>query len=255
MAIRRINYTNKKRINQKDVKIHVYPSDNGSPIFDANLNLNKYKLPQESKVFVEAYRQTSWMRFDFGEIGNIQSTSNRVLTEFDVPEVIRFRVKVTSADQTNGLLLAEADQIQPSFPEEEEDERFSLLPAKPDEDLQDQVYKLNLDDRPILLINSKVGDWRTVARDPVFISLVYPNVLREILNRILYVEAHFDTDLMSDWRSQWLYFASRLPGVSEPPDEQQVDKIDDWINEAVSAFCRYFDIQEHFMSYWLSEGE
>lgn len=255
MAVRRINYTDKKRINKKDIKVHVYPSDNGSPEFDVNLDLSNYKLPEESKIFVEAYRQTSWMRFDFGTVGKIQSPPNRKLSEFDVPEVIRFRIKVTSADQPQGVLLAEADQIQPSFPEEDDDERFSLLPAKPDKDLQDEVYKLNLDDRPILLINSKVGDWRTVARDPTFISLVYPNVLREVLNRILYIEKHFDTDLMSDWRSQWLHFASELPGVSDLPDEQQVEKVDDWIDEAVSAFCRRFEIQEKFMNYWLSEGE
>lgn len=255
MAIRRINYTNRKRISQKDVKIYVYPSDNDSPTFDANLGLDKYDLPEDSQVYVEAYRQTSWMRFNYGSVGKIQTPSDRELTEFDSPEVIRFRVRVTSVKNPKGVLLAEADKIRPQFPEEESDERYSLLPAKPDEDLQDQVFKLNWDDRPILLINSEVGDWRSVARDPVFVSLVYPSVLREILNRIIHVEKHFDVDLMSDWKSQWLHFASHLPGVSDLPEEDETVKFDDWIDEAVSAFCRHFNIQEQFMNYWVSEGE
>lgn len=255
MAIRRFNYTNRKRINQKDVKIYVYPGDNGFPVFDANLDLNKYNLPEESQIYLEAYRQTSWMRFNFGTVGNIQTPSDRELTEFDSPEIIRFRVRVSSMRSPKGVLLAEADKIRPKFPEEESDERYSLLPAKPDEDLQDQVFKLNWDDRPILLINSKVGDWRSVARDPLFVSLAYPSVLREILNRIIHVEKHFDIDLMSDWRSQWLYFVTKLPGVSDLPEEHDADKIDIWIDEAVSAFSRHFNIQDKFMNYWINEGE
>lgn len=253
MAVRRIHYTNRKKIDRKDIKIHLNYSDKKSPTFAANINLDNYRLPQKSKVFIEAYRQTSWMRFDFGTVANIKSPHDTILSEFDVPDVIRFRIKVTSVEQPKGVLLAEADQIQPIFPEEKEDERFSLLPTKSDESLEDQIYQLNFDDRPILLINSKVGDWRTVARDPVFISLVYPSVLREILNRIIYVEEHFDTDLMSDWKSQWLYFASKIPGVDDLPNEHQIERYDDWINEVVSAFCRYNNIHESYMNYWLSE--
>jgi hypothetical protein len=250
MAVRRINYINRKRISQKDVEVYVYPSDNGISAFDVNLNISKYNLPEEAHLYVEAYRQTSWMRFRFGNVGDIKMPSNRQLSEFNVPEVIRFRVKVTSKTDPKGVLLAEADQIQPKFPEEEADERFSLLPVRPDEDLRDQIYKLNMDDRPILLINPKVGDWRSVARNPLFISLVYPNLLREILTRIFYVEEYFDIDLMSDWRSQWIYFATKLPGTSDPPAETQRDKIEDWINEVVSAFCRKFSIQKKFMNHW-----
>jgi hypothetical protein len=255
MPIRRINFTNRKKIKRKDAKIFIHPSDNGSLTFDANLHLDRYGFPKEAKVSIEAYRQTSWMRFPFGPVSNINPPFDRSLTEFDSPEIIRFRIKVTSANKPKGVLLAEADQIQPEFHEKDKEDQFPLLSAKPDGDLENQIYKIDYSDRPILLINSKAGDWRSIARSPAFISLAYPSILREIMNRILYVEKHFDTEDVGDWRSQWLLLAINMPGVYEMPDELDKDKIDDWISEAVFAFCRHFNIKEKFSNYWTEEDD
>ena len=94
--IRRFNYTNRIRILRKDVPIKLREED-GKIFFDADLSaLKEYDLPLESFVFVEAYRQTNWMRFKFGQVGAITPEKNRHLSQFETPEGILFRVKVTA---------------------------------------------------------------------------------------------------------------------------------------------------------------
>src|SRR3989442_1117841 len=94
--IRRINYTGRRRISRDDVKIVLYES-NGSPAkFDAKLELASYGLPDDAIIFVEAYRQTFLMRFNFGTVSKIEQPSDHFLAEFESPEGILFRVKVTS---------------------------------------------------------------------------------------------------------------------------------------------------------------
>lgn len=253
MPIRRLNYTGRKRIRQSDVRITVHQRGNGTATFDADLKLAGYALPENAIVFVEAQRQTSYMRFPFGTVGDLQPAVIRELSEFDSPEGVVFRVKITSTDQPNGLLLAAADGIRPRRPEEKEDKRIPLLPAKQNDDLGDQVFRVDFIDHPILLINAQLGDWRAVARDPVFVSLVYPGAMREILARILH-EGHRDTDDSEDWRSQWLRFAGLLPGVPELPADDDQEMFDDWVEEAVSSFCRQFRMIDRFGEYWTREG-
>jgi len=253
MPIRRFNYTGRKRLKQTDTRITLCEPGNGTVTFDADLDLSRYELPDEALVSVEAQRQTSWMRFPFGAVGELRVPDDRELREFDWPEGILFRVRVTSEKQPRGLLLAEASRIRPRRREEVEEERVPLLPVKPDEGLDDEVFRVDFSDRPTLLINSRVGDWRSAAKDPVFTAMAYPGAMREILARILYVEHYHDKDDDEDWRSQWLRYASLLPGVTDLPGEREEDRFDDWIDEAVASFCRRFRMYERFSGYWTGE--
>ena len=113
MAIRRLNYTGRKRIKREDVSILLH--DNPA-MFDADLTrLAEYALPKDAFVFVEARLQTRWMRFKYGTVGAITPDPDRRLTEFDSAEGIRFSVKVTATSDKAGKLLAEADRIPVCF--------------------------------------------------------------------------------------------------------------------------------------------
>lgn len=254
MTIRRLNYTDRKRLGQAHVKVYLYTAGNGPAEFDTDLSLGDYGLPPNAIVAVEAYRQTSWMRFPWGTVGHLQPPGDRRLLEFDYPEGILFRVRVTSVDTPQGVLLAETDKIRPRRPEDVEEQRVSLLPVKPDDDLREQIFRVDFDDHPILLINSRLGDWRSVGRDPVFASLVFPAAMREILTRILRIERYFETEDPGDWRSQWLQFSAGLPGVPTPPSEDEIDRIDDWIDGAVDTFCRRLDIYRRFEGWWIGQA-
>lgn len=255
MPIRTLNYTNRKRIRREDAQIAIRDDMSGN-FFDANLKLTSYKLPVDARVFVEAYRQTQYMRFDFGPASAVRPPDDRHLSSFDSVEGILFRVKVITTADKHGLLVAEADQIRPRRSMNEDDNRIPLLPVVPDENLGDEVWRIEFDDHQTLLkVNSTFGDWRVLAREPAFLSLVYPSVFRTVLGRVLFEEKHRDTDDEDDWRSCWLRFATGLPGVSDPPAEGDEDRIEDWIDSAAAAFCQRANIRTTWERYWTGAQE
>ena len=121
--IRRLNYTGRVRIVREDVHVTVIERKGKLPFFKAELDLAGYGLPGDAKVYVEAYRQTFWMRFDFGSVGRLAAPEHPELSDFDSLEGILFRVRVTSSDGASGKLLAEADQIRGRRAEEVEENR------------------------------------------------------------------------------------------------------------------------------------
>lgn len=247
--IRRFNYTDRIRILRKDIRITLR-EENGKFVFDADLSaLLDYELPADSFVFVEAYRQTNWMRFDFGQVGAITPVKQRDLSQFETPDGLLFRVKVTPNGDTH-TLLAEADRIPLTGPEQDEGERTPLLPVK-GQKLGEEIYRLDFSgDRPLLLINSDAGNYTNIGRSPAFMSLVYPIVYREILNRILLIDEHDDDVNLDDWRSQWVKFAKLYPGLGELPEPKDCDGRSDWIDKAVAAFATKLQTRAKFAEFW-----
>ncbi len=132
--------------------------------------------------------------------------------------------------------------------EEKLKKRIPLLPVVP-EDLKDEICKVSYEGSgPELIINSALGNWRGVARDPVVIALIYPLVLRDVLSRICFIENDFDLDDRSDWRTRWCRFAELLPGMDAYPDD--VNEREDWIDKAVASFSRRNAIVTKFGLYW-----
>jgi hypothetical protein len=255
MAIRRLNYTGRKRIRREDVSISLNGKPGEIATFDANLTrLAEYKLPDSARVFVEARLQTRWMRFEFGTVGAITPTADRRLTEFDSTDGVLFSVKVTASADKAGKLLAEADRIPVRFPGDVEERRSPLLPVK-SEDIGHEVYRVDFTGtEPVLLVNRAAGDKDTLARSPMFMALVYPAALREILTRILHIEGIDDLDDDGDnWEARWLRFAASLPGMGSVPAKDGDDQ-DQWINDAVAAFAKHQTMLDRFISGWQKGG-
>ena len=254
MAIRRFNYTHRKRLRRRDARVTIYDHEDAPATFDADLELDAYDLPDNARVFVEAQRQTSRMRFDFGTVCKVTPPEDRRLSEFDSLEAVHFRVRVTSMSEPSGMELAEADRIRPRRADEAEDRRIPLISVDRDPDLGQQVYRVDLRDRPTLYINAAVGDWRQVALHPAFVSLVLPELFRTVLVRILHTDEHTDSEDPDDWRSQWLRFATLLPGVPEVPQTDDAGELDPWIEGAVESFCRNQRVLDRFRKHWDAEG-
>lgn len=243
MPVRRINYTHRKRIAHAEVEIRLACGSDGIDSFDCHLDLSSHGFPADARVFVEAYRQTTLMRFGWGTVSVPAPPLDRRLAQFESSDEILFRVRVTSATGKAGLLLGEAEKIRPRHPDEEPDKRLPLLPIAP-EDLDEEVWRLDFEGEVCLRINSRLPDWKQTARSDVFRALVFPAAMRQVLERILKAESYVTTDDPNDWRSLWLRFAAALPGSSPPPRTQ--DGFDDWIENAVAAFARRFNLRSRF---------
>jgi hypothetical protein len=256
MTIRRLNYTGRKRLSRADLSITLYERPSGPAAFDIDLSaLPRYELPADALVFVEARLRTRWMRFAFGSVGALASPADRRLTEFDSTDGVLFSVKVTSASGRPGLMLAEAERIPVRRPGEGDERRTPLLPVKPD-DIGNEVYRVDFSGpAPTLLLNRAAGDKDTLARSPLFMSLVYPAVFREILNRIVYVEGLADADDDGDsWESRWLTFAQSLPGVGAVPEAEESESLDHWIDGAVASFAKAQNMLDRFTAGWVKGG-
>ncbi len=253
--LRRFNYTDRVRLLHSDLRFSL-KQVNGMSSFDAALDLEEYDLPPDALIFVEAYRQTGWMRFPWGAVGAQQPADDRNLTDFDSPEDLLFRVRVTSSglmDDEHGLLLAEADRIRMRGPEETNENRDPLLPVIP-ADLGHQLWRVDFSEKPRLLINRNAGsDYKQVGRHPAFVSLVYPAAMRDVLTHILLVLKLRDYDEEEPY-SRWLRFAVEVLGMREPPDEDgDHELITDWIDDAVDAFARKHQFTEKFCTFWAKE--
>jgi hypothetical protein len=255
--IRRINFTGRKKILREDVRISVRPDADGFLTFDASVNLREYGLPDDGQVFIEAYRQTTLMRFPYGTVVAPQPARNLPLrlTEFTTRDGLLFRVKVSAAGDAAGVLLAEADHIPVSDDEEQPENRIALLPPF-GQNLGQELWRVDFGspDGPILLVNSSLGDWKTVAASPQFRSLVYPAAMRQVLWYVYKIEKTRHSDDPDDWGSNWLRFAAALPGAGKLPDDENDTEWEQWIDDAVGSFARLHRMLDHFKVFLDSEA-
>lgn len=253
---RRLNFTGRQKILRAHAGVKIL--ENGPvPSFAATLDLAPYDLPDGARVIIEAYRQTTRMQFDHGLAGSIRHPDDCRLTDFGSAEGVLFRIRVTDEGERHGVLLAAADRIRPSATGDPDEPRDSLLAVLAGR-LDGALWTLEYEPQPLLIVDERHGDVNVVARTPVFTSLVYPQVLRSVLERIHYADGDFDEEDDTSWQVQWLHFANSLPGVGPRPvmsdDDVGPETIDEWIDDVVKSFGRTRKVHELFARYW-SEGQ
>ena len=248
--IRRLNYTGRKKISRSKVTVRLLPARDGLYAFAAEYDLAGYDFPEDAKVFVEAYNSTSYMRFPFGTVGERRDPQGMTLLEVTPRPLPKFRLKVVDQSERHGLLLGVADKLIPLRPEEELTNRQSLLPVDFC-DLGDRIWRLDLTDWPVLELNNRVEAIAEVARSgDAFLALVYPEVVRGILHQIVVIEGETDPNADdTEWTTLWLRYVCTLPGTTEPPSgasEDSRSRQEEWIEDAVQAFCKYREARRRF---------
>jgi len=249
--IRRFNYTGRKKIPRSQISIALYETEGNKLAFDASIDFKRLILSQDGNIYIEAYRRAYLQRFKCGTIKDPKFPKNYVLEGLGPDSLVRFRIKIVDK---KGRLLAVGDRISPRRLEEESGNKLCLLHAD-FLGLGQLIWRLDLDgDWPILQLNHKLENIREIARsEPSFLTLVYPEIVRQILYRIIVTEDHTDpeSDGEDDWMSAWLKFAllligggKQLPpsGESEPILQENLKCIDD----VVDAFCSSNQILDKF---------
>jgi hypothetical protein len=244
--IRKFNYTGRKKIRRSDVRIDLLRDDNGKRYFNISLHLDDLALPSDAHVYVEAYHRSGYQRYDFGTAGDRKIPTNRKLDNFSESAMPLFRVKVVDRTTSQGRILASMDKVRPENLDELPAGSQSLLFVEYD-DLGNKIWQLDLEgDWPVLKLNQYVDEISLIASsDNRFLSLVYPEVFRQILKRIIIEDEHTDPECDDDWPSLWLQLACFLPGVSIPPQISKPDQ-QEWIEKAVESFCANFHMLEKF---------
>lgn len=257
--IRKLNYTNRIKISQNDVRIS---ADEKDGLFFINADLSnlskteKYELPPQGKVYVEAYQPSIWMRFDYGRIEKIQSPKDCSLAKFENLDGIKFRVKVTSPEGDHRL-LAEADKIKLEDEDENSEDGYSILNVVSKSGMGDEIYRVNFSDNdgsPELWINNEQNK-RVVVRSTEFQTIALPSIFREILTKIIVIYEWDDDEDDTDWKCQWIQFAKTFSQDSEIPDpKSEQEDCFEWIDEAVSGFAKKLKLKKNFREIWSDES-
>lgn len=255
--IRRLNFTGRRKLSRGDVTIRLAPGADGRPAVHASFDLARHGLPPTSRLFVEAYRQTSWQRFDFGTVGSPGPRDPAVLRAFATAQGVKFRVRVVEADPAASAprILAHVDDLRPAAPPAGRG-GLSLLPVDWGE-LTTHTWKLEVDDEsgPLLLVSrALVSDRESFVGSREFVSLVLPSLLETILSRALLHASEVEGDDAGGWASDWLRLARSLPGVGAPPvrgrGSASGEDEEDWVERAVEAFARNHGVPERFAAWW-----
>ena len=240
---RHFNYTGRTRITRDQATINILDEQvDGRPVFVLHLRLRRDSAyPDNALIRVEANRSNVVQRWDYGTYGNrIEPTLHeRRLTEVESSSF--FRVFVVEPE--SGKLLGLADKIRPIQPAD------SLVPLLEDDGtkLGREIWRVEFegDEGPVLLVNNNVPNIGDITRsDKAFRSLVMPQVLRQVLRQIVFVNEDKPDDDEGGWSADWFNFVDGL-GVTRPDlnwgeiesDPAQVEQAQEWIDEAVMAFA------------------
>lgn len=233
MSTRRFNFTGAKRIGQCDVQI-VIDRDGEDFAFAASFNISQYELPETAEVVIEAYAEWIVMRFPFGTVGSHRSPESTHLSDFDSPEGIRFRLKVLGTGQHAGLILAEANKLKPADPTDTRNAR-SFIAVRP-ADLGEVAWRLTFDEaQPVLNVNSALRDWQTFVRRPLVRSLLFPEIVRQVLREAL--GSATDDDDPAGWQRDAMRLVSAASGPP-PLNPDDDDAVDLWLDDVVRRFAR-----------------
>ena len=245
--IRRLNYTQRKRIQQQRISIELHETDADSPLtFSAELNLDGMGLPPDALVVVIANRDRVSMRFDWGTVESPSPPRDCRLTE--IASNPSFRVMVLAPDGS-GRLLALADRVKPK-----RGSTSSSLLWLQEEDLGKEVWRLDFaDGNPTMLVNKNIpGISAAVREDDTFRALVIPEALRAILTRALIVEEYDIEDDEGSW-SEWIgfirnFYDEEFPTTSDDGDDTTRAE---WIEGAVKAFtAQRFHASDQYATTW-----
>jgi hypothetical protein len=255
--IRKFNYTGRKKIEKSKIHIRLLRDTTPYPYFDMKLNISPEDFLEDPELFVEAYDRSSFMRFKCGTLKNLQFPEDRHLSGLHSTDSITFRVKIVDPSAQHGKILGIADRISSVGESQEKMKHISLLPVTY-VDIGKEIWNLDFRDTgPVLVINSNIEAvpvTELVRSNDLFFSLVYPQVLREILVRILVIDGASEEEDPEAWQNRWLAFVENLPDVQqitgtyefENPIANQ-DYFLKWIDEQViPAFCNKYSVKEKF---------
>jgi hypothetical protein len=231
MTTRRLNYTGCQRIRRSDIAVSMADSSI-PPAFTLAHSLHEYEFPGDARVVVEAQAYWTLMRFECGTVDSPLSPDRLVLSNFDSPDGLRFRVKVIGTGEDAGLILGEADGIRAADPVGREEAR-SFLAVQP-ADLGHVAWRLFLDGGvPLLQINDKIPDWRSFMRRPEVRALMLPELYRQLLREAQRNPA--DAEASDAWQFAVLDMVPAAAGPRPSPSDE--DAFEAWVEDAVRLFA------------------
>lgn len=234
-----LNFTGRREIDRSEIQIRVRQDDGRVMLDVLALGLHGLNLPATAEVAVEAYRQTTKERVSCGTVAAPTLPRNVHLATFDVSDNIQLRVRVVGNEgASRGKILAVADRLRGAAENNQDSEPLLKLQRS---DLGDLIWKFDVDNGPLLLLNKRLQNHETIVNSIYFKALILPEFLRQVA---VWVARNIeDSSDPNSTLSQWIAYMSSI-GVEfsilddlESDDPSYNDMIETWASEAASAFA------------------
>lgn len=242
---RKFNFTKRQRILKQNVRIILEGEEGSKKISEVSCDLKDLSLNPVARVYLEAYHRAEHKRFDLGTVQDLKTVNGLELSPMAYSDNLKFRILVVDeTQQKHGLIIAHADGIKAVG--ENEQPAHSLLPVQ-FEDTAQEIWRIRYEDQgggPILYINNRIPNIEARARrDPSFIMFVYPQVLRNVLTKILLIDRHDFSEELDTWKDEWIMFAKMSAHIDNPPyydgedySSESIVDMEKWIDSAVEGF-------------------
>lgn len=126
--------------------------------------------------------------------------------------------------------------------------RRGILPIERVE-LGQQLWRLEYREHDVfLLVNKAVpGLGERAHSDPLFYAVVYPQVVRDVLQVAIFDEAADIDENSERWPNLWLRFGQSLhPLRSRPPAYTEEEDAREWIDTVVESFSASHSLKDRF---------
>lgn len=227
---RRINHTQRTRIDRARVQLRVVSNDD-TVMLSVSVDLDGLNIEGDAKVFLDVSRKAQSERFALGTVERLATLEN-VATRFGDAVGLRYDVVVVGAE--DALLLAAARRVRP----ENADAQESLLAIRPSGELDELAWRLDMyDGQPVIEVNDRILNWRDLADGSMFQSLVLPQVVGQILRHIAAqggVDESDDDEPLVPWCAFFRELGVEVDLISS---SEPSDVVDGLVEEAIAAFA------------------
>ena len=246
---RTFNYTGRRLIPQECTHANLTPMTGAPSLdveFDFSLAPHIMDLPRSSRVYVDAWHDMSFMRFDHGTLGNPRPPENTFLSDLDSWTSASYVVLIV---EDGDLLAASKVLTLTSVIPDSRTRRNLIVPSV--EDLGERPWKLKVYEEiptPELVFNEKWWEASRVSGVPLYedsiaMATIMPSVLQGMLDWLL-IQQRGDAHRLhmeQTWKGGWVRFARELvdsipPSPNEEGDFEQVEDVAEWIDEVVQAY-------------------
>ncbi|MFQ5642326.1 MAG: hypothetical protein ACE5FQ_01365 [Thiogranum sp.] len=110
-----INYTGRRKILHSELQIKLVEHGDAVPEFDVDFSLKRENLPDDAAIYIEAYKNNTSQRFDFGTVGQITKPENRILDQIDLTAPTLFRIRLVSMADLLPVLTRSGRKVMMKF--------------------------------------------------------------------------------------------------------------------------------------------
>ncbi len=229
--------TGRKQLSHKSVNLIFNERDDFKQRLILKINREYFEgIPDSAKIKLRLTENKFSEYLDFGNLSNWHQYPKELENNFSAPT---YQIRVIATDKANkGKILASTTAKTLLKKDGDNDNSIEGILKYQTHNIAPLIWKLDIrdDDYPIVYIDKSISNSKFwVSSDPVFISCIYPEIIRKIFMEII------NHNLEEDWVKDWLDWAKSLYGEEKPSngDDQEINR---WVENLISNFCQKHDV-------------